>query len=429
MWNTLTILASIIACGLGFLAGLWFWNRARKTSVDLRVQVSGLEGELKSAGQLQQATEANEKKLREAFSALASDALKGNSDALAKTSESRLQSVVTPLNDHLKKLDQHVRDLESTRKGDYSKINLTLTNLNSANENLRTTTASLAEALRSPTMRGKWGELELRRIVEWAGMTNHVHFEEQFSTESGRPDMMIRQAHGGSLPVDSKVPMNAYLLAIEETGDEQARKAHFVNHAKAVRNHASDLGKKEYWKQFERAPEFVVMLVPFESCLTAAFEHEPDLFEYAMDRKVLIVSPITLVALLRAFAYGWQQQKVAESAAEIATEGRILYERIGVFVSHFQGVGQALNKATDKFNSARASFDSRLRPSARKFLELGVPGDELSALDDIDITALGSEPSEPSPESAETRSLRLKREPEAAPEEIVAPEAGGKGLS
>lgn len=425
MWNTLTILASIIACGIGFLAGMWFWNRARKASVDLRVQVSGLEARLKSAEQLQQRTLADEQRMREVFSAAASDVLKGNSEALTRTSETRLQSVVTPLNDHLKKLDQHVRDLESTRKGDYSKINLTLTNLNSANENLRSTTASLAEALRSPTMRGKWGEMELRRIVEWAGMTNHVHFEEQFATESGRPDMMIRQAHGGSLPVDSKVPMNAYLLAIEETGNEQARKSHFVNHAKAVRSHAGDLGKKEYWKQFERAPEFVVMLVPFESCLTAAFEYEPDLFEYAMERKVLIVSPITLVALLRAFAYGWQQQKVAESAAEIVIEGRKLYDRIEVFVSHFQGVGQALNKATDKFNSARASFDSRLRPSARKFLELGIRGDELSALEEIDITALGSDTSEPPPETTASQRLRLNRAPEAVPEKIVAPEADG----
>lgn len=426
MWNTITILASVLACGIGFSVGLWFWSRAHKTSVELRLQVGRLEAELKSEQQLQEATKANVQQMREVFTAAASDVLKGSSDSLAKTSESRLQNVVSPLNDHLKKLDQYVRDLESTRKGDYSKISLTLTNLNSSNESLRSTTASLAEALRSPTMRGKWGEMELRRIVEWAGMTNHVHFEEQFSTESGRPDMMIRQAHGGSLPVDSKVPMNAYLLAIEETGDEQARKKHFVNHAKAVRSHAGDLGRKEYWNQFERAPEFVVMLVPFESCLTAAFEHEPDLFDYAMERKVLIVSPITLVALLRAFAYGWQQQKVAESAAEIAAEGRKLYERIGVFVSHFQGVGQALNKATDKFNLARASFDSRLRPSARKFLELGVPGDELTALEEIDITALGSETSEPPPETTAPRKLRLKRDSDALPEEVSAPEPGGE---
>jgi len=322
--------------------------------------------------------------MRDAFAALASDALQANSEALTKRTKVDLEGVVDPLKENLKTLDGYVRELESARKGAYESLQQQLTQLGNTHARLQETTTSLTQALKSPTVRGRWGELQLRRVVELAGMTRHVAFDEQASTESGRPDMIVYLPNGGVLPIDSKVPLDAYLAAATET-NEQLRKQNLAQHTKAMRERVKELGQKQYWDQFERAPDFVVMFIPNEACLGAAFENDPDLLEYAISKKVLVSSPVNLLALLRAVAYGWQQHQIADNAIKIAREGQELFNRLKKFVDHLADVGRSLRKLVDGYNRALASLDKRLLPAVRRFQEMGLSTKELDAPKEIEV--------------------------------------------
>lgn len=349
-----------------------------------RVELAQLKAARQADIEKLQWAETSRAALVDTFKACASDVLHANSAQLEQRARSELQNLVKPLIDDLSSLDKLVRALESKREGAYQALGQQLTELGRLHAQLQSTTTTLAQALKSPTVKGRWGEIQLRRIVELAGLTGHVDFDEQATGETGRPDMVIHLPQGGILPIDSKVPLDAYLEAME-TRDEPARATKLAQHARAMRAKVNDLGRKAYWDQFERAPEIVVMFVPLEASLSAAFEHDRELFEYAISNKVLISSPVILFALLKVIAFGWQQQRLAENAARIAEEGRELYGRLATFVGHFSDVGDSLERSVKGYNKAVASLESRLIPLARRFQEMGVSRDEIAGPARLDI--------------------------------------------
>jgi DNA recombination protein RmuC len=357
-------------------------------------------------------------KLKEAFQSLAGEALaasnrqfielaKSKFDTLQKEAEGDLEerkvaieSLVNPLQIALWDLRSEVTRIESARREDYGSLRSEVQNLATTSKELREETGSLVNSLKQPHVKGKWGELTLQRVVELAGMIPHCDFETQKSitTEDGRlrPDLTVYLPGGTQIVVDSKVPLEAFLRAMNATSDAERREA-MTQHACLVREHIKGLSGKEYWKQFEPTPEFVVLFVPGESFFSAALEHDATLIEDAIDKRVVLASPTTLIALLRAIAYGWKQQSVAENAERITDLGKELYERAMKFAEHFCEVARGLERANKAYNNAVASFDSRLVPSARKFRELGIGSADVPQLDPVEtfprplLTLPGSE--------------------------------------
>jgi DNA recombination protein RmuC len=297
--------------------------------------------------------------------------------------KAELQTLVVPLKTSLEAMDDHIRDLEQKREGAYEGLNEKLSQLGQTHQQLQITTATLVQALKSSGTRGRWGELQLRRVVEMAGMTNHVDFDEQAATDSGRPDMVVHLPNSGILPVDAKAPMQAYLEAIEAP-DENVRKSRLEAHARAMRARVTELSQRRYWDQFERTPQLVAMFVPNEACLGAAFECDADLLDFAIQQRILIATPVTLVALLKAVAYGWQQHQITENARLIALQAKEMYERLSTFVGHLADVGARLDQAVRDYNESIGSLEGRVIPSIRRLRELGVGSDEVGAPREID---------------------------------------------
>jgi len=265
-----------------------------------------------------------------------------------------------------------------------------LRTLAATNENLKKETSNLVTALRKPQVRGRWGEMQLKRVAELSGMSGHCDFTEQLSvdTEKGRirPDMVVHLPMEREIVVDSKVSLEAYLDAISAQTDEE-KKAKIERHAQQVRTHMINLSSKEYWNQFDKSPEFVVLFIPGESFLSAALDIDTSLIEDGIQRKVIIATPTTFIALLRAIAYGWQQESITKNAQEISKLGKELYERISTMIKHFDDVGSAIKKTTDAYNRTVGSLESRVLPSARRFKELGIAGTgEVPVLEQIDHT-------------------------------------------
>lgn len=345
-------------------------------------------------------------KLREAFQSLAGEALKSSSnqfielakskfDSLQKEAEGDLdqrkieiKAMVDPLQTALKDLRSEVSRVESARQEAYGSLRSEVQLLATTNRELREETGSLVNSLKQPQVKGKWGELTLRRVVELAGMSPHCDFQEQQSvdTEEGRlrPDLIIYLPGGTQIVVDVKVPLHAFFKAVSAQTDAEYREA-MAQHAALVRDHIKGLSSKEYWKQFEPTPEFVVLFVPGESFFSAALEQDRTLIEDAIDKRVVLASPTTLIALLRAIAYGWKQQLVAENAERIKDLGKELYDRVVKFAEHLSDVGKGLERASKAYNSSIASFDSRLIPSARKFKEMGVGSADVPQIEPVEI--------------------------------------------
>jgi len=297
------------------------------------------------------------------------------------THNARLEGLVDPLREHLKKLETQVNELERKREGAYGRLVAQLRGLSEQQRELERATATLGKALSGSSTRGRWGELQLRRVVELAGMTRHVDHDVQVHTPAGRPDLVVRLPGGGVLPVDAKAPMNAYLEALEAQ-TEAERAAKLTGHARALRARIKELAGKAYWSAFPASPELVVVFVPSEAALAAAFEADGSLLDDALSQRVLPAGPVTLVALLKAVAYGWQQQSLSENARRIAESGRALIARLDTLSEALGEVGRGLDKSVAAYNRAVGSFQSRLAPALRRFradLEEG-EGPELEPL-------------------------------------------------
>ena len=327
------------------------------------------------------------KTLEDSFKALASDALDRNSKAFVESAKQTLE----PVNQALKRYEEQISKLHTASQQVYGGLSQQLKSLLSSEQQLQRETSNLVTALRQPQVRGRWGELSLRRAAELAGMASHVDYVEQPSVavEGGRlrPDMIVSLPGGRQVVVDAKVSLDAYLSALEAP-DEETRQARLADHCRQLRDHIRQLAAKSYWEQFEPTPEFVVMYVPGEAFLHAACDQDVGLIEYGMENSVVLASPTTLVALLRAIAYGWRQQQIADSAQHVSELGRELYERLRTFLGHLTRVGNGLNSATSAYNQAVGSIESRVLPSARRFEQLGAAvGAELPEVKPVDTQA------------------------------------------
>ncbi|GAB4150125.1 MAG: DNA recombination protein RmuC [Planctomycetota bacterium] len=347
-------------------------------------------------------------KLTDAFKALASETLRSTSSDFLKLAkenfdkfiaeakmdigkkEEAIQGLVKPISESLKSYEEHLRELEKEREGAYSGLIEHIKNLSEANEKLRKEADNLVTALRKPQVRGNWGEMTLRRVVELAGMTDFCDFEEQVSVSSDdgrlRPDLVVRMPQGREIVIDAKVSLDAYLDAIEAP-DEKSRKVALARHVDQVRKHISNLCDKKYFEKFEKAPEFVVMFIPGESLFSAAVEASPDIFEEAIEKRVVLATPTTLFALLRAIAYGWRQEQITRNAEEISKLGKDLYERISTYAKHMARVGEGISTAADSYNKAVGSLERNVLPQARRFKDLDPAIEkELPYIDSLDVT-------------------------------------------
>ncbi len=429
----------IIALCLGIVLGaaaVWFATRSR--SAFLKSRLSQVEEDLKQARQDledQQQTstglrteiarlettlqherkEADEKlalldqaktQLSDAFTALSSEALKSSNQSfleLAKATlekyqveakgdleqrEKAVENLVSPIRESLEKINIQIQELEKSRVSAYAGLTEQVKSLVGTQEKLQAETGSLVRALRSPVVRGRWGEIQLKRVVEMAGMVPYCDYVEQASvtTDEGRlrPDLIVRLPGGKNVVVDAKAPLQAFLDA-QEAESEEERLAKLKDHARQVRAHMIKLSAKNYWQQFESTPEFVVMFLPGESLFSAALEQDARLIEEGSKQRVILATPITLIALLRTVASVWRQEEIAENALEISNLGREVYERLSVTAKHFNKVGRSLDGAVEAFNKTVGSLEARVLPAVRRFTELGVSvKEEISALSPVE---------------------------------------------
>jgi DNA recombination protein RmuC len=325
------------------------------------------------------------------FEGIAARALRGESDRDLAHQQQSVRQLVEPLREQLGRVEGQLRGLETERARAFGELSKQVDTVRQSSELLGRETASLVNALRKPQARGQWGEMQLRRVVEHAGMLARCDFDEQATVRDAegralRPDLVVRLAGRRSVVVDAKVTLAAYLEAAEST-DEAFREQRLVAHARHLREHVDRLADKAYWQQFPDAPEFVVLFVPGEAFLAPALERDPALLEHAYARRVHIATPTTLVSLLRAVAYAWQQHSLTENAQEVFRAGKELYARLSTLGGHVDKLGRSLNTAVTDYNKTVASMERNLLPSARRMADLGVADDTLTGPRGVDAVA------------------------------------------
>ncbi len=406
--ETLTLLlVALLAAVLGaLLSHLRAQSRIARLNEENTALKTRLEMERQAADEKLALLEQAREQLAQTFGALSSEALKSNNEEFLKLAREKLQQfniqarndltekekaiehLVKPIRELLDKTQQQIRLMEHERKESYGAITKHLETMALTQQQLHGETRNLVKALRRPEVRGQWGELTLKRLVELAGMVEYCDFYEQehTATEDGaiRPDMIVRMPGGREIVIDVKTPLDAYLNAIEAP-DDAARQLALEHHSRKMRERVQELAGKAYWKQFKHSPDFVVLFIPGEHFLSAALDQNPGLLEEALSKKVILATPTSLVALLRAIAFGWNQQAVTENAEKIRDLGEDLYKRIATFTGHLAKLGSHLGSSVDNYNKAVGSFERQVLSGARKFTEMGIKAAKpVEALEPLD---------------------------------------------
>jgi DNA recombination protein RmuC len=381
-------------------------KNSREENVQLK---SALEGERRAGQERKDSFKQAAEELSEKFKALSRDALKDNNQSFLQLAQSTLErfqatakgdlesrqkaidQLVKPLKESLEKVDGKIGEMEKSRAGAYSELREQVRGLATAQLQLQTETGNLVTALRAPHIRGRWGEIQLRRVVELAGMLQYCDFDEQTTvvTDDGRirPDVIIRLPGNRTIVIDAKVPFDAFYESIS-TKDDEIRRARLKDHARLVRTHIGSLSKKSYWESVQPTPEFVLLFLPGETFYSAALEIDPGLIEDGVGKGVIIATPTTLIALLKAVSYGWRQEQMATNAQEVSKLGKDLYDRLRTFTNYFADIGKGLDRALDSYNRGVGSLEARVLVTARKFKERGaIAGEEIETLEPIDKLA------------------------------------------
>lgn len=402
--------ALIVGAVLGLLIGSL---RARQRSESLHVEIAVLKAQVKGEEQLererQSALERSMERLKSSFDSIANNSLRSNSEVFLQLArehlgqhqqravsalserEKAIETMLAPIREALGKTEQQILRIEKDRAETFGSLKSSLESVALGQQALQKETRTLVNALRRPEVRGQWGEMTLRRLAELAGMVEHCDFKEQVHVrvEDGnlRPDMIVHMPDGRDLVVDVKTPLDAYLEAVDAATDEQRATA-MRRHANAIAERVKQLGAKSYWSQFERSPDFVILFIPGDQFLSAALAEQPNLLEDAIRQDVIIATPSSFVALLKAVAYGWRQMALAQNAETIRTLAEDLYKRLAVFTTHLGKLGRNISNSVDNYNAAIGSLERQVLPGARKFTELGVrPERELDTLEPIDKLA------------------------------------------
>src|SRR5215510_3909161 len=411
---------SMLAVGLTIgAASIWFISRTKLRYEFERGRAHGETERAVLQTRLEEERKANQEKLTllnnaeiklaDAFKALSADALRNNNQSFLDLAKQNLETyqqtakgelerrqnaigdLIKPLKDSLEKVDGKIGELEKNRVGAYSELREQVKALAQSHSQLQSETGNLVKALRVPHVRGRWGEIQLRRVVELAGMLQYCDFVEQetVATEESRirPDLIVRLPGNRTIVVDSKVPFDAFYESISTT-DEEVRAARLKDHARLVRTHIQSLSRKSYWETVQPTPEFVLLFLPGETFYSAALENDPKLIEDGVSQGVIIATPTTLIALLKAVSYGWRQEQMAENAQEVSNLAKTLYDRLRTFTNHFDDIGRNLDRALDAYNKGVRSLETRVLVTARRFKERGaIAGEEIEALEPIDKAA------------------------------------------